>query len=167
MNKLTSLVVQTVFYSVIGLAVIYFADSPPYRYFPDDQALIKMSFKHTGQRVESCKRIRSDEIAKLPPGERKPTKCERGRNLLVVEVLVDGEFVYRETLTASGLFSDGPAKVYLTEAVSLGAHEITVRMNDSGRPDGFDFEKTAVINLQPREILVIDFAPEYGGFIFK
>jgi len=166
-NKYISLLIQTLFYSAIGLAVVYFAAAPPYRYFPEDQALIKMSFKHTGEPLEECQRLTSKEIAKLPRDERKPTTCERGRHRLEVEVLLDGETIYSEILLPSGLFADGPAKVYLTRRVAAGTHRITVRMNDSGRAEGFDFEKTQVMELGPREILVIDFAPEAGGFVFK
>lgn len=167
MNKFTSLLIQTLFYSVVGLGVIYFASAPPYHYFPEDQALLKMSFKHTGQRLEECQRLTPDEIAKLPANERKPMECERGRHPLVVEIVVDGETLYQETLAPSGLFGDGPAKVYYTLRVTLGPHLVTVRMNDSGQPGGYDFELTEMVEFEPREILVIDFAPEAGGFVFK
>ncbi len=167
MSKFSSLLIQTLFYSIIGLGVVYFASAPPYHYFPKDQTLLKMSFKHTGQRLEECKRLAPEEIAKLPASERKPMECERGRNPLVVEVLVDGETLYKETLAPSGLFADGPAKVYYTLRVSLGTHQVTVRMNDSGKPEGYDFELTEVVEFKAREILVIDFAPETGGFVFK
>ena len=167
MRRPVSIILQLVFYLAAGAAVIYFATSPPYDFFPADQAEIKMSFKHSGERIIPCKRLTPEEIAKLPPNERRPTDCPRGRHPLVVEVLVDGEQVFGEALPPSGLFGDGPAKVYARFRVVEGRHVVSVRMRETGTEGGFDFEKTETVDLAPREILVIDFIPAEGGFVFK
>ena len=167
MNKAATVLIQTLFYSLIGLGVVYFSNSPSYQYFAEDQALIKLSFKHTGQRLEECKRLTSEEIAKLPPNKRKPMDCSRERSPLLVEIILDGVTVYQETLLPSGLFSDGPAKIYFSQPVMVGPHQISVRMRDTGRTEGFDFEHSGTFELTSLEILVIDFSPEAGGFVFK
>lgn len=165
--SIKSIFLQLAFYLFVGVAVIYFATSPGYRFFPNNQALIKMSFKHSGEKIAECKRLTRDEMAKLPPNERRPTDCSRERHPLAIEVYVDGSKIYSKILAPSGVFSDGPAKVYYRYPVAIGKHTVLARMRDSGNQTEFDFEKTETVTLVPREILVIDFIPEEGGFVFK
>jgi hypothetical protein len=51
--------------------------------------------------------------------------------------------------------------------VPAGAKELTVRLRDSGRREGYDHERTAAIELEPRQNLVIDFRADTGGFSIR
>jgi hypothetical protein len=44
-----------------------------------EEALIKLSFVHHGQRVAECRPYTADELAKLAPNMRAPLKCGRER----------------------------------------------------------------------------------------
>ena len=79
---------------------------------------------------------------------------------------IDGERVYDAALPASGLAHDGPSSVYERFAVPAGAHVIRVRLRDTAREHGFDYERTADVRLAPRQSFVIDFRAELGGFPF-
>ena len=45
-----------------------------------------------------------------------------------------------------------------------GEHRLTLRMRDSDRQEGYDYEHDSVVDLRPRQNLVIDFRAETGGF---
>ena len=85
---------------------------------------------------------------------------------VTVELEIDGERVYDAALPASGLAHDGPSSVYERFAVPAGAHVIRVRLRDTAREHGFDYERTADVRLAPRQSFVIDFRAELGGFRF-
>lgn len=70
---------QAVIYAAFAVLIGYFASHPVYRQIPDGQAQIKLSFSHGAARKVACRRLSSQEIAKLPPNERRPNTCARER----------------------------------------------------------------------------------------
>lgn len=158
---------QGLLYLLFALGIGYFSDRPAYTHFPPDKALIKMSFAHGAKRKEACRRRTPEEIAALPPNMRKPMECSRERLPVVVELMLDGETIYRASLPPTGLAGDGPSRVYERFSVSPARHELVARVRDSDRDAGFDYETRATIELRPQQNLAIEFRAETGGFIFR
>jgi len=153
---------------VIGLimAVVGFlVDTPGYTNFPADQAMIRLSFSHGGER--DCRERTPEELAALPPNMRARQLCERGRLPVLVELDLDGSPLYRARIEPSGIHGDGPSRVYEGFAVSPGSYTIAARLRDSSRSDGFDYESEATLTLEPRQNLVIEFKSDAGGFVFN
>ncbi len=157
---------QIIAYAGFAVVVGFLATRPAYTYLDPEKALIKLSFSHAGQHVEECRRLSQEELEQVAPNMRRPTQCPRERVPLLIEVMLDGELVYRDLLPPSGLASDGASTAYKKFPVSTGQHRLTVRLRDSRRASGFDYEKTADIMLTPQQNFVIDFRPELGGFLF-
>jgi hypothetical protein len=134
---------------------------------PPDEAQIKLSFVHGSRKTAECRRLTYEEIARLPPSERRPTTCGRERVAIRVLLVVDGKPLYDAVLQPSGLSRDGPAQVYQKFAVSAGKHEIIARLRDSARAEGFDYETKRDIVLKPQQNLAIDFRGDYGTFTFR
>jgi hypothetical protein len=158
---------QVVFYAAICAFIGYFASRPVSEHFPKDRAQIKMSFMHGAARRESCRQLSYEEISKLPPSQRRPNDCKRERVPMKLKLLIDDKVVFDAELQPTGLSHDGPAKVYRKFAVAAGRHTVSANLNDSGRADGFDYVKTQVVELSPRQNFVVDFKPDMGGFIFQ
>ena len=158
---------QAVVYGLIALGIGYFSNRPILAHFPADKAQIKISFTHGANRVEECRRLTTEEIAKLPPRERRPHTCGRERLPVRVQLLVDGVPIYDEIVQPSGLSRDGPAHVYRKFAVDPGRHEITARLRDSDRTEGFDYERHVSLELAPLQNLAIDFRGDQGTFIVR
>jgi hypothetical protein len=157
---------QAVVYVLLALGIGYFSDRPAHTHFPPDMALIKFSFAHGAQK-EDCRRRTAEELAKLPPNMRRPMVCARERLPVAVELLLDGAPLYKAVLPPTGLAGDGPSRTYQRFAVPPGRHELTARLRDTDRGEGFDFERTVVVELAPAQSLAIDFRAEMGGFIFR
>lgn len=145
----------------------YFADSPVYRHFPADQSMIKLSFSHGAERRGECRKLSPEEIAKMPPNMRRPTECPRERLPVLIEMSVDGKTLYQASLPPSGLSGDGPSRAYQRFAMSPGSHRLQIRMRDTARNEGWDFEREADVVLVTSQNFVIDFRTEAGGFIFR
>lgn len=158
---------QTVFFVAVAAMVGLFATWPSYRQFPEDQAQIKLSLSHGAQRVEACRRLTAEEIAKLPPAERRPNTCARERLPIHVQLLVDGELVFDEVVAPGGLAGDGPARIYRKLVVAPGQRELVARLKDSDRPGEFDYEMRAEVTLVPQQSLAVDFRADAGGFVLR
>ena len=166
MARAARLLGQAVCYLLVAGLIGYFADSPAYVHFPPDKAQIKMAFAHGGAPRGGCRRLSREELAKLPPTLRRPVTCPRGRLPILVELELDGRLLYREEIPPTGLFGDGPSKVYKKFTVAPGTHRLVVRLRDSDRESGFDYVRAAEVRLVPRQNFAIDFRPETGGFLF-
>lgn len=167
MRKLAAWVGQAVLYGGFAAVIAVFSSWPTYDHLPADHALIKLSFTHHAERVHECEPVSAEELAKLPPNMRAPMRCPRERSPVTVEVDIDGNPVHRETALPSGLSGDGAASVYRRIPVPAGVLRLSVRLRDSVRNEGFDFQRSEIVTLAPAEILVIDFDAGQGGIILQ
>ncbi len=158
---------QALVYGLIAVLLGVFADSPVYERFPEDQGQLTLNIAHSGERLGECRRLTAEEIAELPPQQRKPMICEdRGRQAVLVEVELDGELLVGEAVPPGGLFGDGPSKLYVNFVVPSGRHRLVARLRDSDRAEGFDYSRAETVEIGSRRRLVIEFQAEAGGFIF-
>lgn len=166
MPELTRLLAQVVAYAAFVGVIAYFSKSPDYAQVDPQMGLIRLSFSHAGARKGECRRLTPEEIAALPPNMRKPTDCPRERLPLLVELLIDGELVYRRVLPPSGIAGDGASTAYERFVVAPGYHRITAKLRDTARKEGFDYEGEKQILIAPKQNVVIDFRAGAGGFRF-
>ncbi|MGP1629098.1 MAG: hypothetical protein ACTS8S_04195 [Giesbergeria sp.] len=165
MNRLFVLAGQALLYGSFALLVGLFSRWPAYAPLEADEALIKLSFVHHGQRIAECRPYTAEELAKLAPNMRAPLKCERERAPVAVELDIDGAPAYRYTAAPSGLSRDGASTVYKRLEVPAGTHRISVRMRDTTATSGFNHQHEATVELKPAQVLVIDFDAERGGIV--
>ncbi|MCK9514791.1 MAG: hypothetical protein WCZ18_00030 [Ottowia sp.] len=158
---------QFVLYGLYGLVIAVFSQWPAYQPLAADQAQIKVSVARLGQPVGECRRLTDEELAKLPPNMRDPVQCPRERSPLTMEVDVDGHRVLDRVAQPGGLSKDGASAIYERLTVPAGEQHIHVRFNDDVRPGAKTWEREAVINLAPGQVLVIDFDAEKGGILFE
>jgi hypothetical protein len=156
---------QVVLYALFVAFIGYFATQPVYRHLDPGAARITLSFSHAGESKTECRRLTPEEIAALPPNMRRPMDCPRGRVPLLVELLVDGDVLYRASLEPSGLAGDGSSTAFEQFTIVPGTHRLSMRLRDSRREQGFDYETEENVKLDPGEHLVIDFRADTGGFV--
>ena len=157
---------QALAYTLFAMVVGYFATRPAYTHHDPGKALIKLSFSHAGQRKGDCRQFTPEEIAAMAPNMRRPLGCPRERMPLLVELLLDGEVLYRSELAPSGLAGDGASTVYQKFSVEAGSHRLMARLRDSDRSEGFDYEGEVDVTLEPSQNFVVDFKATQGGFVF-
>lgn len=161
------LVLGTLVSVIVVAAAALLSAWPDYRTLPPDQAVLKLSFTHGGDRSASCRDRTEEELAKLPANMRKTQVCERRRPPVAVELVLDGAELFAATLPPSGIAGDGPSRVYEKFMLPAGPHEIAVRMRDTPRETGFDHEAARSVTLAPGQNFVIDFDANAGDFVFK
>ncbi|MDJ0709408.1 MAG: hypothetical protein QNJ14_03410 [Woeseiaceae bacterium] len=163
MNKL----VQVLLYGAFAIIVGYFSIAPGYRYADPGLATIKLSLSHAADRVEECVKLTPQEINERAIAGESINECARERLPLTVEVDIDGERMLQVTATPSGLWNDGPSSVYERLSVQPGTHTITARLRDSARTEGWDYEESESVTLEPGRYFTITFRAETGGFGFR
>ena len=157
---------QALLYGLFALFIGVFSRWPAWQALPPQQAVLKVSFVHHGQRIAPCRPYTPEELAKLAPNMRTPLKCERERAPVEVEVDLDGASVFRHVALPSGLSRDGPSSVYHRLNVAAGEHRIRVRLKDAAG-GAFGYTREATLRLMPAQVLVIDFDPQKGGITFS
>lgn len=167
MHELLKYLRQVPAYLALALLLGYFATMPPYRYSDPDIATIKLSLSHAAERVEACVQLTPEQIAELAANMRRTEACERQRLPLVLELDIDGERVYSLTAEPSGMWGDGPASVYERLEVESGPHTISVRLRDTARTEGWDYEKSGDVVLDAGRYFTVTFKAATGGFAFR
>ena len=163
MNK----VVQVLLYVAFAVIVGYFSIAPGYRYAEPGLATVKLSLSHAADRVEECAKLTPEEINRRALAGEPLNECARERLPLTVEVDIDGVRVLQVTATPSGFWNDGPSSVYERLSVEPGTHTITARLRDSARTEGWDYEESERVILEPGRYFTITFRAETGGFGFR
>jgi hypothetical protein len=161
------LIAQIALYGLFAVFIGYFSNAPTWSRFGPDQALIKLSFSHPGKRKGECRWLTPDEIAELAPNMRRTRDCPRERLPVTVELFLDGELLHRETLPPTGIWNDGASSIYRRFPVMAGKHHLVVRLRDSARTSGYDYQRVANIDLAPARNFVIDFSTEIGDFVLR
>jgi hypothetical protein len=167
MPNLLSIAGQAVLYALFAATIGTFSSYPRYRHLPEDQALLKLSFSHPGQLKAECRKRTPEELAKLPPNMRAPLDCPRERSPVTVELALDGNVIARRVVPPSGLRGDGPSTVYARFPVPAGEHHLSVKLNDSVRAPGFNYVRDEEVELEPGQIVVVDFNAEQGGIVIR
>lgn len=158
---------QVLAYAGLMAFIGYFSAAPAYTPFDPNKAQLKLSFRHSGAPKVECRRRSPEEIAKLAPNMRRNLDCPRERLPVAVELVLDGKLLYAASIAPSGLWKDGPSNSYVTFAVAPGRHRLTARLRDSRRTEGFDHERSDDIVLVPKQVFVIDYHADKGGFSFR
>jgi ferredoxin/coenzyme F420-reducing hydrogenase delta subunit len=152
---------------LVAAPLAYCSVAPRYEALAADKGIISLSLSYAGPTKERCEPLSPEELAQLPANMRRPRNCPRERWPIRVELIVDGQSLHAATHSPAGLWNDGPSTVYQRFGVPAGTKVVTVRLRNAGRAEGYDFERTASLELKPRQNLVIDFRADAGGFSFR
>jgi len=167
MPKIRYILGQSVAFVIFAVGLGYFSNSPSYTYHDPDMALIMVSFSHASERKEECRPYTKEETAALAPNMRRPMDCPRERVPVHVEIIMDDNTLLSKSYNPTGLVKDGSASIYESIPVKPGQHQLIAKLRDSHREEGFDYESSISFNLKPKELFVIDFRKELGGFYYQ
>ncbi len=166
MSALARYAIQALLYGAFIAVIGYFSTSPAYTHLAPNEALVKLSFSHGAQPKHPCRERSAEELAKLSPNMRAPMDCRRERSSVIVELDMDNRPLVRLSVPPAGLAKDGPATLYRRLVVSAGKHTFAARLSD--QPSGaFNYSRSGEVELKAGRVLVIDFVPAEGGFMFK
>ena len=147
---------QALLYAAFVAVIGYLSTSPAYQHLAPGEALLKLSLTHAGARKEACRQRSAEELAKLAPNMRAQSVCPRERVPVTVEVTLDDATTRNR----------GASTIYRRVPVAAGRHRIGARLADNSAGE-FTFAHAATVDLAPGRVIVIDFDPAQGGFVFR
>lgn len=142
-----------------SIAGIVLLSQVPYRAASEDEALIRLSWRAVGERVEECRAPTPEELAALPRHMRLPEICEGRIAPFRLELRVDGERLFDGRIRASGARQDRPTYVFEEFRLSPGEHRVQVRFEveraqEAGaRPAPLLLDET--LRISPRQVVLI------------
>lgn len=164
-NKPIRYLLQVFNYTLFMAIIWYFATAPSFTVLDENQAVITMAFSHAGKLREACRRLSQEELNELAPNMRKLEDCPRERSPVVIEMKLDGEVLYNETLQPPGLYGDGGVDVYFSKKIPAGEHQFEIKMDDSVREDGFNHGLEQTVRIEASRILLVEFDSDEGFLV--
>ena len=158
-------IAQAFIYLLAIVFLAYFSVAPLYKPLDDNQAVIKLSLRHSGKILGECRQRTAEELAQLPPNMRIATVCPRARSPLFVELLLDGNIHFSEQLLPSGWQNDGMASLYKRFTVPATKMRVEIRMKDHIDSATFDYRLERQVRLNENQVLVIDFNASEKSFV--
>lgn len=165
--KITHIIAGTAVTLGLTLATAWLSASPDWQTLGADQALVRISFTHGGDRSASCRDRTPEELEALPKNMRGKQVCDKKRPPVYVELDMDGATILERNLPPSGIRGSGTSRIYQRVEVPAGDHTFVARLRDNLATEGFDYEGGTEVTLHPGQSFVIEFDVERGGFLFK
>ena len=148
----------------VVLATAVVSAWPEWQSLRATDGLIRLSFTRSG--VRDCRDRTEAELAALPQNMRSRQLCDSRRAPVYVELDLNGETVFAESLPPSGLSGTGPSRVYQRFELPAGDYEVAVRLRDDPAVEGFTSTATRRVSLEPAQSVAIDFNAD-TGFVFE
>ncbi|MGI9222012.1 MAG: hypothetical protein ACR2QS_13355 [Woeseiaceae bacterium] len=167
MTSFVRYILQISSFALFAAMLGFFSTSPAFQYAPAEMAIIKLAFSHAAERVVPCVQLTPEEVAALAPNMRRTESCERKRLPLTVELAIDDKVLLARQAPPSGLWGDGPASIYEKMTLPPGRYKVDLRLRDSARESGWDYERSADIELAAGRYLTITFRSKNGGFLVR
>lgn len=98
----------------------------PYDATSADHALIRLSWRTTGEFVDECRRSTPEELERLPVHMRREVVCEGRMVPYHLRVTLDGRVVAEETVRAAGARQDRPLYVHREIRVAPGEYHLAI-----------------------------------------
>jgi len=152
----------TLIFGTLAFGTGALASWPAWRLLGPEQAVISLSLRHAAKTQVECKPLTAEEMISLKPNMRRPVGCPRERWPVYVELLRDGRLLYRGEHAPAGLWNDGPSTVLERIVVPRGPQALTVRLRDTGRREGFDYQQEIRADLAAAQNFVIEFRADQG-----
>ena len=156
----------------------------PWPPVPGPEAMVRLSWRARGERLEVCRQLSAEELAELPPHMRQEQVCEGTTAEYRLRVEVDGEERVDQLVQGSGEVQVRPLYVYRELVLPPGEHTVRVEVERAARHSAGDAEdedekaeetgsrrraEAAVprqlrlerrLNLRPREVVLITYDAE-------
>lgn len=114
--------------AVVSVAALGALSQLPYTPEPGPEALLRLSWRARGERVETCRELSEEEQRNLPQHMRRERICEGTTAEYRLRVKVDGERRVDGPVQGSGEVQVRPLYVYREIAVPPGEHRLEVTL---------------------------------------
>jgi hypothetical protein len=155
--------------ALVGTALLGALSRLPWDAGRSDQAIVRLAWRTTGERIRECRRLTEAELEKIPAHMRRLEECTEREIPYRLALEIDGAGTLDALVHAAGARHDRPLYVFRESAVAPGPHRVSVQFTRAEEPPpgvepvgetpaALDFDTT--LTLLPREILLVTYDPE-------
>lgn len=148
---------------------VYIFSEQPYSHYAPEEAMLKVAFKHSGERVADCDeaglvRSEGDRYRKELKDRRQVqmdiaalARCPRQRHPVLLEIYIDGARALDRAYAPTGLKKDMASYIYEEFALSPGSHTIAAHLYNSGGKGASAYSIETSASVEPGGVLVLWF----------
>jgi hypothetical protein len=154
--------------AVLGTAAIAGLSRAPYRANPDENGVLRLSWRYQAPDAADCRRPTPEELEALPAHMRNPDACVSSPVPYGLTLTIDGQVVLDETIHAAGARQDRPIFVLRESVLPPGDHDVSVVF--ASRPEDDTVAPTTLgwserLTVQPREIVLVGYDRESHALV--
>ncbi len=148
----------------------------PYTGRRGTDAYVRLAWRTRGERVETCRRLSPEELARIPAHMRREEECVGHILPYRLEVTLDDSLATRDSVASKGARADRPLYVFQEFPVAPGRHRLSVTFARLGAiPAGQEehgalperLELDAEVTLGPRQIALVTYDEERRKLVLK
>lgn len=153
---------------VLGAIVLALgASALPYGQLPPQAGLLRLSMSIAGARLEPCRELTPEEIARLAANMRAAQACPRARADIRVLLWINADLAIDAIVSPRGWARDGDATLYRRIVLPSGRYRLRVAVNEDARQAAFRHDAEFTRDLRPGQVLTVDFDHERAGVIVR
>lgn len=133
---------------------------------PEQQSLVRLSWRAIAERIERCRVPSEAELASVPLHMRQSEICEGGLASFQLSVALDGQVLVERELRPAGAREDRPTYVLEVLPISPGPHRLEVAFSVMGESTTPALELAARIDPGPRDVILVT-RDEHGGLVIR
>ena len=148
----------------------------PYTARLGTDAYVRLAWRSRGERVETCRHLSPEELARLPAHMRREEECEGHILPYRLDVMLDGVVVVRDSVASKGARADRPLYVFREIPVAPGRHRLSVTFSRLGAippgeqergalPERLDLD--AEVTLGPREVTLVTYDEDRRKLVLR
>lgn len=158
---------------------VFFLSDAPYRFYSPDEAIVKVAFKHTGNRKVDCgeadlfkkegERYRRElkDSTQVKMSMEKLLNCPRERHPVIVELFMDGDRLLDKAYSPTGLKKDMASYIYDEFMIKPGGHRFEARIYVNGTHEGPEHTLSTGVDVRPGEVMVVRVDDKLGQIVLE
>lgn len=153
--------------AAFGLLLAALSVAPAYEQLPADSGLLRLSMAVAGTRLQPCRELTPEEIARLAANMRSAQACPRERANVRVLLWINGVLAVDAVVSPRGWANDGEATLYRRIVLPAGRHRLRVAVNEDERQARFHHDVQVDRELRPGQVMIVSFDRETAGVEFR
>lgn len=133
--------------AVVLLAAIAWASAVEIPTRGDIESALRLSWSARPERIESCRKVSEEELAKLPVHMRMNVECEGILASYLLTVMVDDDSVDRRVVRGGGMRNDRPIHLLVDYPIAAGSHRVRIMLTrqEAVENDSTDADSTSAV----------------------
>ena len=142
---------------MVALLFGFLTDTPKYEVLKPEETEFKLVIRHSGLLLGECRVMSQEELANTPPNMRRPTECPRQKAPLKVELRIDDQLQFEQTVVPSGIHDDGVVAMFDKIRINGGEHQFQLdvkhQMNDGEQSDSL----VGTLEVDPGKVVIAEY----------